>query len=78
VKRRELLARGLMSYSVHYPDLYYRAAGYVDKILKGARPAELPIGQPDKLELVINQKAVNSLGLKIPPSVRVRADEVIQ
>lgn len=68
---------GLISYGVLYPDLYYRAATYVDKVLKGAKPADLPIGQPNKLELVVNQKTAEALGLKIPLSLRVRADEVL-
>jgi ABC-type uncharacterized transport system substrate-binding protein len=67
-----------MSYGVHYPDLYRRAATYVYKILRGARPADLPIEQPTKLELVINLKAAKALGLAIPQSILIRADEVIQ
>lgn len=71
-------AGGLMSYAVSYPDLYYRFASFVDKIFKGAKPAELPVEQPTKFELVINLKTAGVLGLTIPPSLILRADHVIQ
>ena len=69
---------GLLSYGPDYGDLFRRAASYVDRILRGAKPGELPVQQPTKFEMVVNLKTAKSLGLRVPQSILLRADEVIQ
>jgi putative ABC transport system substrate-binding protein len=76
--REHVIAGGLMSYGASLHDLFRRSATHVDKLLKGAKPADLPVEQPTKFELVINLKTAKTLGLTIPPPVMLRADEIIE
>ena len=69
---------GLLSYGIDRVDTYRRAASYVDRILRGAKPGDLPVQLPTKFEMVLNRKAATALGLAIPPSILLRADEVIE
>jgi ABC-type uncharacterized transport system substrate-binding protein len=76
--RENVESGGLMAYSINMADFVGRAAFYVDKILRGAKPGELPIERPTKFELVINLQAANAVGLTVPPSLLLRADDLIR
>jgi putative ABC transport system substrate-binding protein len=76
--REYVTAGGLMSYGPNYPDLYRRAADYADKILRGAKPGEIPVEQPTKFDLIVNLITAKALSLNVPATLLARADEVIE
>ena len=78
VNRARLETGGLVSYGPNFPSFYRRAADYVDKILRGAKPADIPVEQPSKFDLIINLTTAKAIGLKVPESFLLRADEVIE
>lgn len=76
--REYVVSGGLMSYGANFPDLFRRAADYVDKILRGTKPADLPVEQPTKFDLIVSMKTAKSLGLTLPATLLASADEVIE